>query len=270
MSRVAILDLDEETSVGTIELAKSLGYFYIPRSSRYGSIPDQCSLKICLDQLFQSSSEEKLAFGCDYLRSMNLTDEPFEKESLTFTSTSDLRHLPKSRFLQDLLQLAQTIVEHLRPYFANDKDSSLNEEDILQLNHYKQTDAKSMIIHSLDETLCQMHFYSSYHLEYFHSVEHQWKAMPSLVNSSAYLLVTLPHLISRCSSDELCLNLSNYTLNYSFTLPRTSSKKRTYLFSLTENRILRYFTFFYLYAMQGVPAGFSTTALANYLTGTLR
>lgn len=34
---------------------------------------------------------------------------------------------------------------------------------------------------------------------------------------------------------------------------------------LTENRRLRFITFFYLYIMQGVPAGFATTALANYL-----
>lgn len=36
---------------------------------------------------------------------------------------------------------------------------------------------------------------------------------------------------------------------------------------LTENRPLRFATFFYLYVMQGVPAGFATTALANYLAG---
>lgn len=34
---------------------------------------------------------------------------------------------------------------------------------------------------------------------------------------------------------------------------------------LTESRRLRFVTFFYLYIMQGVPAGFATTALANYL-----
>lgn len=34
---------------------------------------------------------------------------------------------------------------------------------------------------------------------------------------------------------------------------------------LTQNRRLRFITFFYLYAMQGVPAGFALTALANYL-----
>ncbi len=34
---------------------------------------------------------------------------------------------------------------------------------------------------------------------------------------------------------------------------------------LAESRPLRYTTFFYLYLMQGLPAGFSLTALANYL-----
>lgn len=34
---------------------------------------------------------------------------------------------------------------------------------------------------------------------------------------------------------------------------------------LSESRPLRFVTFFYLYVMQGVPAGFATTALANYL-----
>ena len=36
---------------------------------------------------------------------------------------------------------------------------------------------------------------------------------------------------------------------------------------LTKSAGLRYFTFFYLYIMQGVPAGFALTAIANYLLG---
>ena len=36
---------------------------------------------------------------------------------------------------------------------------------------------------------------------------------------------------------------------------------------LSESAYLRYFTFFYLYVMQGIPAGFALTALSNYLVG---
>ncbi|MGI8952252.1 MAG: MFS transporter [Chitinophagaceae bacterium] len=36
---------------------------------------------------------------------------------------------------------------------------------------------------------------------------------------------------------------------------------------LHESAYLRYLTFFYLYIMQGIPAGFALTALANYLIG---
>ncbi|WP_426493138.1 MFS transporter [Hymenobacter sp. 102] len=36
---------------------------------------------------------------------------------------------------------------------------------------------------------------------------------------------------------------------------------------LRESARLRYFTFFYLYIMQGIPAGFGLTAVVNYLTG---
>lgn len=36
---------------------------------------------------------------------------------------------------------------------------------------------------------------------------------------------------------------------------------------LKDSAKLRYFTFFYLYAMQGFPAGFALTAIANYLIG---
>ncbi|RYE55141.1 MAG: MFS transporter, partial [Sphingobacteriales bacterium] len=36
---------------------------------------------------------------------------------------------------------------------------------------------------------------------------------------------------------------------------------------LKQSAQLRYFTFFYLYAMQGIPAGFALTALANFLIG---
>ncbi len=37
--------------------------------------------------------------------------------------------------------------------------------------------------------------------------------------------------------------------------------------ALNESARLRYFTFFYLYVMQGIPAGFALTAIANYLVG---
>src|ERR1700712_868198 len=36
---------------------------------------------------------------------------------------------------------------------------------------------------------------------------------------------------------------------------------------LNESPGLRYVTFFYLYIMQGIPAGFALTALSNYLLG---
>ncbi|WP_266363797.1 MFS transporter [Tellurirhabdus rosea] len=41
---------------------------------------------------------------------------------------------------------------------------------------------------------------------------------------------------------------------------------RPYPLSLRDSRPLRYVTFFYLYVMQGIPAGFALYALANYLT----
>lgn len=40
-----------------------------------------------------------------------------------------------------------------------------------------------------------------------------------------------------------------------------------FLKPLNESRGLRYFSFFYLYIMQGIPAGFATTAICNYLAG---
>ena len=36
---------------------------------------------------------------------------------------------------------------------------------------------------------------------------------------------------------------------------------------LKESTVLRYFTFFYLYIMQGIPAGFALTAMANFFAG---
>ncbi|GAB4027884.1 MFS transporter [Spirosoma koreense] len=40
----------------------------------------------------------------------------------------------------------------------------------------------------------------------------------------------------------------------------------SYPLTLSRSQPLRYFVFFYLYVMQGLPAGFSLTALTNYLT----
>ncbi len=41
----------------------------------------------------------------------------------------------------------------------------------------------------------------------------------------------------------------------------------SYPLTLSQSRPLRYGVFFYLYVMQGIPAGFYLTALANYFTG---
>ncbi|GAB3022578.1 MFS transporter [Spirosoma pulveris] len=46
----------------------------------------------------------------------------------------------------------------------------------------------------------------------------------------------------------------------------TALPPSSYPFTLSRSRWLRYTVFFYLYVMQGIPAGFSLTALANYLT----
>lgn len=46
----------------------------------------------------------------------------------------------------------------------------------------------------------------------------------------------------------------------------TARPTASYPLTLSQSRLLRYGVFFYLYVMQGIPAGFSLTALANYLT----
>jgi len=46
----------------------------------------------------------------------------------------------------------------------------------------------------------------------------------------------------------------------------TLYQRPTYSLTLRDNRSLRYVAFFYLYVMQGIPAGFALYALANYLT----
>ncbi|MBC8155466.1 MAG: MFS transporter [Bacteroidetes bacterium] len=46
----------------------------------------------------------------------------------------------------------------------------------------------------------------------------------------------------------------------------TSPHQPVLLPTLQTSRPLRYVTFFYLYVMQGIPAGFALTAVANYLT----
>ena len=40
----------------------------------------------------------------------------------------------------------------------------------------------------------------------------------------------------------------------------------SYPLTLSRSQALRYVVFFYLYVMQGLPAGFALTALTNYLT----
>ena len=39
------------------------------------------------------------------------------------------------------------------------------------------------------------------------------------------------------------------------------------MLTLSESPRFRYITFFYLYIMQGIPAGFALTTIANYLLG---
>lgn len=58
-------------------------------------------------------------------------------------------------------------------------------------------------------------------------------------------------------------NLINMPTIFTSLLP---PHRPAYPFVLTKSRPLRFITFFYMYVMQGVPAGFALYALANFLT----
>ena len=85
-----IIDLDCENNDNVLLSAKTLGYFYIPRSSSYGQIPQQKSLRILIEELFDLSTENKFFLGSDYIRSTNLSEPPIKNESFSFTSTSEM------------------------------------------------------------------------------------------------------------------------------------------------------------------------------------
>lgn len=69
----------------------------------------------------------------------------------------------------------------------------------------------------------------------------------------------------KAAARSLFLNKYNGGVSYGITLPFCFSLMKFSLPTLTASSRMRYFTFGYLYFMQGLPSGFALTALANYL-----
>ena len=261
-SATPIIDLDGENPEEILLLAKSLGYFYIPRASSYGQIPKARTLESFIDELFRFSSESKLTVSSDYIRSTSLSEPPSKHESLLFTSTSQIINFPRAMSIKTLLNLCEQISVHLFDLFklTDSSSSSTSIKNTLAFEHYLQT-KESYLTHQNNDIHLQFHLFSTCDLQRLDSLEQEWKLIKKSLDDEDYILVTFPSLLHRYSMSSP----SQYMINYS--CYHRHVEKRTYFLSLKQNTALRYFTFFYLYVMQGVPAGFSSTALANYLTG---
>ena len=259
-----VIDLDGGNNNDILASAKSLGYFYIHRSSSYGRIPDRNTLKLLVEQLFDVSLENKLSFGSDYSRSMSLSESTVEKESFSFTSTSKMIDIPQFILIKTLFNICQQISIYLAGLLELSKDSSSSSSDIILFDHYCQPN-ESLIINKRDNFILQFHLFSTCYLQELHSYEHEWKLFEQSSDFDDCVLVTLPNFLYRYSIDELT---PHYTIDYLCNnIENEQSGQRSYLLSLEENALLRYFMYFYLYAMQGVPSEFSSTALANYFIG---
>ena len=255
-----IIDLDGENPEEILVLAKSLGYFYIPRTSSYGQIPKTKTLESMIDELFSFSSEGKFSVSSEYIRSTSLNDPPSKHESLLFTSASKINNFPRSMSIKTLMNLCEQISVHLFDLFQLTDSASSSINNTLAFEHYIQT-KDSYLTHHNNDILLQFHLFSTCDLQRLDSLEQEWKLIRKSLDDEDYILVTLPNFLYRYAMNET----SQFIINYS--CYHRHIEKRTYFLSLKENTALRYFTFFYLYVMQGVPAGFSSTALANYLTG---
>ncbi|CAF0831347.1 unnamed protein product [Rotaria sordida] len=261
LTEAPIIDLDGENDNSVLLLAKSLGYFYIPRSSTYGHLPDCHALKLLAEKLFNLSMDEKFAFGSNYIRSINLNEPPSKKESISLTRTNQKTLFTSSVSMKTLFDICEQVSVHLIDILQLNKQLSSTTPNTILFNHYIQIN-EPLIIHQSEISSLQFHLYSTCHLQRLAADQHEWKSIEYPVELSKYILLTLPNFIYRYSTNSL----SNYTIDYLMYNVCDSIEKRTYFLSLKQNKILRYITFFYLYIMQGVPAGFSSTALANYLT----
>ncbi len=260
-----IIDLDGENKTDVLLLAKSLGYFYIPRLSSYGQIPEKNSLKCLLDGLFSLSLEEKLSLGSDYVRSVYLNEPPSKKESVSWKSTSQMINIPQSGSIKILFNICQQLSIHLIDLLELKNNSPSSSCDTILFNHYYQPN-EPIIINNNDDSFLQFHLFSTCDLQRLDSLEHEWKLIPYSADFDNYILVILPNFLYRYSMND---SSSHYTINY-LSSSDMNIENGSYFLSLKQNTALRYFTFFYLYVMQGIPAGFSSTALANYLTGKIK
>ena len=167
--------------------------------------------------------------------------------------------------MKSLFQLCQRISVHLGDILQLTNDAASKTPDTMLFNHYLQIN-EPLSINARALSSVQFHLYSTACLEQLDPNEHQWKSIAQPADPGEYVLVTLANFIARYMPDSA----PNYSIDYVSCQPSEPTEVRTYWLSLRQNKFLRYVTFFYLYVMQGVPAGFSSTALANYLTGKQR
>lgn len=257
-----IIDLDGDNDQLLLSSIKSLGYFFIPCSSSFGQLPDSRALKVLVEELFGQSEENKLALGSDYIRSAHLNEPPLQKEFISLSRTSKILNTPKFSSIKSLFHLCQRISVHLGDLLQLTSDGASKTLDTMLFNHYSSIN-EPQTINPRESSSLQFHLYPTHHLEHLDRSEHQWKSVDQPPDSGEYILVTLPNFISRYTPDPS----PNFTIDYVCYQLSEPIVERTYWLSLRQNKFLRYVTFFYLYVMQGVPAGFSSTALANYLTG---
>ena len=260
-----IIELDINNDPNVLSMVKALGYCYISRSSSFGEIPNHKSSKLLAEELFDLSLENKIALGSDYVRCMDFNEPPLRKELITFKSSSSTKTFSQTIHIRILFDICQQISIHLSDLLDLPTPSSASPDTIL-FNHYFQTNEPLLITHSETPSL-QFHLFSTCHLQRLNGDEHQWEPVDHPSDLSDYILVTLPNFVHRYSLDPSSGESSNYTVNYLSYNSREPDDDRSYCLSLKQSAVLRYVTFFYLYVMQGIPAGFSTTALANYLTG---
>ena len=260
-----IIELDINNDPNVLSMVKALGYFYVSRSSAFGEIPNDKSLKLLAEELFDLSLENKIALGSDYVRSIDFNEPPLRKELITFKSSSPTNSLSQSIHIRLLFGICQQISIHISDLLDLPSPSSASPDTIL-FNHYSQT-TEPLLINQSESPSLQFHLFSTCALQRLNCTEYQWEPVEHPSDLTDYILVTLPDFIHRYSLDPSSGESSNYTANYLSYNSKEPEDDRSYCLSLKQSVILRYVTFFYLYVMQGIPAGFSTTALANYLTG---
>lgn len=117
--------------------------------------------------------------------------------------------MTKTASVKDLFHVCQELSIYLGEILQLTNELTSTTPNTMLITHYSQLNEPKTISMN-DNPFFEIHLFSTWDLQRLDSDDHQWKSLNALIDPNEYILVTLPNLTYRCSSNQS----SSFTIDY--------------------------------------------------------